>query len=140
MITVCKIFEIAYSHHLPDYDGKCRNLHGHTGTIEVEVESVNSPTYPGMTADFYDIKNKIGPVIECLDHQYLNDVLNRTPGFLEYIQRVTPQSSSPLTYVPPTSENIVRWLRREIEKAWPEAVICRIRFWESPTSFAEWRK
>lgn len=146
-VTVCKKFEIAYSHNLPHYEGKCRQVHGHTGIIEVELSGVrDAKVYPGMTVDFYDIKNHIGTVVEKLDHQNLNEVLNKTPGFLDYLNVHsqgavgTDPMDNGASFIPPTSENIVWWLHMMIKRAWPDAEIRRIRFWESPSSFAEWKE
>lgn len=158
-VVVCKQFEIAYAHNLPEYNGKCCNVHGHTGIIEVELSGVSSThepgkapvrdphIYPGMTVDFYDIKRHIQPIIDKLDHKNLNEVLNGDLRkdfdlFLFTIcedPRVIERPDG-TKIIPPTSENIVYWLRFMIARTWPEAQVSRIRFWESPTSFAEWRK
>ena len=37
MITVTKQFSFCYGHHLPGYEGKCCEQHGHNSTLEVEV-------------------------------------------------------------------------------------------------------
>jgi queuosine biosynthesis protein QueD len=61
--------KIAAAHYLPEYEGNCSRMHGHTWKIEVwlhgEVQS------DGMVVDFREVKD----VIDELDHKCLNDVL-----------------------------------------------------------------
>jgi 6-pyruvoyltetrahydropterin/6-carboxytetrahydropterin synthase len=123
MLTVTKRFEFCYGHHLPNYNGKCKNDHGHNSVVEVEFvqdhESESCNPYPGMVADFNDIKRAVLPIIDSLDHQTLNTAM-------------------PPEYQPPTAENIVKFLRDEIKVSTPLTLI-RIRVTETPNSWAEWR-
>ena len=51
---VKKVIEFCYGHRLLDYDGKCRNLHGHNGQLEIEVDSGGLDPL-GMVIDFGEI-------------------------------------------------------------------------------------
>lgn len=52
---------------------KCSRLHGHTFTIEVCVEGdVNPDT--GWLFDHAEISAAMRPVVDILDHSYLNDI------------------------------------------------------------------
>lgn len=52
---------------------KCKNLHGHTYVMKVEVEG---PVTNSMVIDFADLdRNVKEAVLDKWDHQYLNDVL-----------------------------------------------------------------
>ncbi|MBZ2172676.1 6-carboxytetrahydropterin synthase QueD [Nitratidesulfovibrio sp. SRB-5] len=91
---------------------KCGNLHGHTFTVEVHARGpVGGDT--GWVMDFGDLKRLAKPVIDRLDHAYLNDI----PGLEN-----------------PTSECIARWLWRELKPGLPQ--LCRLVVRESPTSGA----
>ncbi|WP_035066010.1 6-carboxytetrahydropterin synthase QueD [Nitratidesulfovibrio termitidis] len=91
---------------------KCGNLHGHTFTVEVHARGpVGGET--GWVMDFGDLKRLAKPVIDRLDHAYLNDI----PGLEN-----------------PTSECIARWLWRELKPGLPQ--LCRLVVRESPTSGA----
>lgn len=91
---------------------KCGNLHGHTFTVEVHARGpVGGDT--GWVMDFGDLKRLAKPVIDRLDHAYLNDI----PGLEN-----------------PTSECIASWLWRELKPALPQ--LCRLVVRESPTSGA----
>ena len=118
MITVTKIFKFDAAHLLPDYDGKCKNLHGHSWRLDVEVEGMaGAAVYPSMVLDFGDLKKIVNTaVIDKLDHQYINDVL---PG-------------------PPTAENMVGWIAYQLLKT--GLVVVSLKLWETDTSFATWRR
>ena len=52
---------------------KCANLHGHSYRVRVYVDGpVGSDT--GWIIDFSDIKTAFEPILEKLDHTYLNEV------------------------------------------------------------------
>jgi len=111
-VTVCKIFRFDSAHFLPNYEGKCRNLHGHSWTLEISVSGgVNPDT--GMVIDFVvlkDIVNRL--VVDKLDHTLLNDLVTN-----------------------PTCENLLEWI-------WNQLVVDKIpfekiRLWETPDSWAE---
>lgn len=135
MITVTKMFEFAYGHRLPNHKGKCKNYHGHTGKLEIEVSG--EADYPGMAYDFGDLKKFMKPIIEMVDHQDLNEVINEL-YVVPTLSRVEDESGN--TVYVPTSENMLEWFLVMIHEAEPTFTIERIRFWESSTSYAEWRK
>lgn len=59
-IRVTKKFHFEMSHVLHQYDGLCRNIHGHTYNMEVTLlgEPRNEPDHPrdGMVVDFGRLK------------------------------------------------------------------------------------
>ncbi len=59
------------AHHLPEYKGKCVNMHGHTWHVEVEV-SGEIDGITGMVVDLARLKQDVNILIEGLDHQNLN--------------------------------------------------------------------
>lgn len=70
-----KQFEFEASHVLPNKEeyGKCRNLHGHTYKLTVEISGVLDISM-GWIMNFKDLKaivNKV--VIDKYDHQHLNN-------------------------------------------------------------------
>ena len=84
------------AHCLNGYEGDCARMHGHNWIIEVYVrcERLNEI---GIGIDFRDIKNAVKDVLQGLDHFNLNEL----PAF---------QS------VNPTSENIARYLYKELAR------------------------
>lgn len=147
-ISVTRRFEFAYAHHLPGYEGKCRNIHGHNAIVDVTLsrsveeflELENSALsqderyvgglYAGMVADFGHIKSLVNEFVERLDHTLLN--------------RITDFSADCPTSVHPTAENMALMLACEIEDrlvgpAFPGNIrVERVRVYETSNSYAEW--
>jgi 6-pyruvoyltetrahydropterin/6-carboxytetrahydropterin synthase len=66
--------EFDAAHRLPNYDGKCARVHGHTYDVEVVLEGpVDDKS--GFLMDFYDLKQILKSVLEELDHCDLNEIL-----------------------------------------------------------------
>lgn len=72
-----KTFTFDSCHHLPFHQGKCKNLHGHTYTLEVTIEGslVKEETAEyGMITDFANLKDIVKRlVVDKYDHQDLNN-------------------------------------------------------------------
>ena len=104
MILIIKThFDAA--HHLPDYNGKCRRVHGHRWELEVAFQgSVVEKT--GMVFDFKKVKDTVKKVTEVFDHRDLNN------------------------FIPmPTAENIAQEIW-DILPIWMDPQW--LRLWESP--------
>ena len=79
-ITVATSF--AAAHRLPDHEGKCFRLHGHTYGLEVSVAGTPQESGPaaGMIMDFADLRRRVEEtVVERVDHQLLNDIFDFVP-------------------------------------------------------------
>lgn len=84
------------AHRLPNYIGKCANLHGHTWHLEVELEHPEVDEKSGMLMDFTLLKKAVTTLTGVLDHQIIN------------------------TYIPnPTCENLVEWFVRHLTQTFP---------------------
>lgn len=136
MLTVTKRFEFCYGHHLPGYDGSCRNMHGHNSVVEVEIGPYFTDVYEGMVVDFSEIKKRAGKVIDSLDHKNLNEHKEFQEFCMERAE--TPSTGFPLEKVVPTAEIICQYLVYHIRKVLPSLV--RLRVSETPDSWAEWKK
>ncbi|MBU0778310.1 6-carboxytetrahydropterin synthase QueD [Patescibacteria group bacterium] len=121
MISICRKFEFHAAHHLPNHEGKCKDVHGHSYILEVEVTGPKSQkgSEIGMIMDFGFLKKIVNDsVLEKLDHKNLNDIWNN-PTAEEMI------------------EDIVRWIDLELEKF--PSYVERVRLWETSNSYAEWK-
>ncbi len=113
MITdVYKEFHFEAAHRLPHVpDGhKCARLHGHSFHVRLQVRGEVDP-HSGWVMDFTDIKVAFKPVLEQLDHYYLNDI----PGLEN-----------------PTSENLARWIWQQLVPKLP--TLCAVEVRETCTS------
>jgi 6-pyruvoyltetrahydropterin/6-carboxytetrahydropterin synthase len=91
MVTdIFKEFHFESAHRLPNvpHGHKCARLHGHSFQVRLHVRG-EVDAHTGWVMDFSDIKVAFKPVLEQLDHYYLNDI----PGLEN-----------------PTSENLARWI------------------------------
>jgi len=111
-MNVYKQFTFDAAHFLPNVpEGhKCRALHGHTYHLTVLVSGPVQEN-AGWVIDFSDIKAVCKPVIDRLDHAYLNEIAG-----LEN----------------PTAENVARWLWQEFSEKIPG--LKQIELKETPTS------
>ena len=83
-ITVREQFSA--SHQLKDYEGKCKNLHGHNYIVELTVSSKTLDKH-NMVIDFGILKYILKNILNDLDHKHLNDVLKCNNPTCEYIAK-----------------------------------------------------
>ncbi|MCZ8512119.1 6-carboxytetrahydropterin synthase QueD [Paenibacillus filicis] len=119
-VLVSKEFTFDSAHHLHCYEGKCKNLHGHTYKVQVIMRGKVDER--GISIDFGDIKRIAkARIIDKLDHRYLNEVL-------------PPMNT--------TAENMVVWMYEQLreglleEQLFPQIRVEEVRLWETPTSYA----
>lgn len=70
-----KEFRFEAAHLLPNVPAghKCGRLHGHSYRVEIHVSGPIDP-HSGWVIDFADIKTAFKPLLDQLDHYYLNDI------------------------------------------------------------------
>jgi 6-pyruvoyltetrahydropterin/6-carboxytetrahydropterin synthase len=112
-----------------DYEGKCRNLHGHNGKACVTLEG-NQLNSMGMIIDFVEMKRVIATWIDStLDHTML---LHEKDPLVRSLQAVN-EKVLPLP-VNPTTENIAKLIYDYCqEKSLP---VVEVTFWETDYSYA----
>lgn len=121
-VLVSKEFTFDAAHHLHCYDGKCKNLHGHTYKVVFGISGFVNDM--GLAIDFGDIKDIWKEEIEIyLDHRYLNETL--------------PKMNT-------TAENMVVWVYEKMKESLDQrqdqydgARVEFVRLYETPTSYAE---
>ena len=111
-MLISKIFKFDSAHKLPNYIGKCSNLHGHTWELVVGCEGeVDKKT--GMIIDFKEIKSIVQEkILNKLDHIYLNDLIEN-----------------------PTCENILLWIKKELKPGLNG--LKKLVLYETDSSFCE---
>lgn len=117
--TISKSFPFEASHRLPNHDGKCARLHGHSWVLTVALRShklIEEGAKQGMVTDYYDVGLVVKPFVEQhLDHWHLND-------------------STGLTN--PTSENLCKWIFGRLKPRLPS--LMRVSIAETCTSEASY--
>ena len=128
---VSKLIDFCYGHRLLRYEGKCRNLHGHNGRVEIELAS-DTLDHRGMVIDFEEIKVGIKSWIDAeLDHKM---ILCQDDPVIPDLQR----RGEPFVAVDfnPTAEHIARMIfQYAVSRGFP---VVRVRLWETTTSFADY--
>lgn len=143
MFYLTKIFHFEAAHALNGYDGKCRNIHGHSYELRVTVKGMplNEPGNPknGMVIDFHDLKQIVNQeVVDKLDHAFI--IGNNMPkDFVE----ITKRNFDKVVELPyqPTSENMLADFAERIKKRLPQHVeLYSVTLQETRDNIAEWRE
>ena len=133
MYSVTKVIQFCYGHRLLNYEGKCRYLHGHNGTVEIELSSERLDQR-GMVRDFGEIKQAIQSWIDReLDHKML---LCRKDPVLLVLQRL----GEPVFVLNnnPTAEAIAELIfNYTVSRGFP---VTMVRLWETDRSVATYRR
>jgi len=141
VIRVTKEFSFEMAHALRNYDGPCKNIHGHSYKLFVTLSGIpaNDRDNPriGMVIDFSDLKDIVkSQIINVFDHsvtisgEYEKEKLDLFRRMFENIIVVDYQ---------PTCENLVADFAARIKQNLPENVkLHNLKLYETATSFAEW--
>ncbi|MGE5806004.1 MAG: 6-pyruvoyl trahydropterin synthase family protein [Ignavibacteria bacterium] len=109
-MKIAKEFRWEMGHRLPEHFGKCKNIHGHSYKMIVELSGeVNAE---GMVLDFYDLKKIVNPIVEKLDHSFL--VYSRDEEIIALLEKM--DSKKVIVGFQSTVENITRYFLGEISK------------------------
>ena len=133
LYTVTKVIHFCYGHRLLNYKGKCRDLHGHNGKVEIELSSTQLDRR-GMVRDFTEIKHAIQGWIDThLDHKM---ILCKHDPVLPLLRRV----GEPLFVIDenPTAENLAKLIYTEATRL--GFAVSTVRLWETDHSFAVYRR
>jgi 6-pyruvoyltetrahydropterin/6-carboxytetrahydropterin synthase len=140
-IRVTREFTFEMAHVLWNYDGPCRNVHGHSYRLfvtisGVPVNDVNNPKN-GMVIDFTDLKEIIlKEIVNVFDHSVAvsKDFSVEKMNMLQN----TFGNVVVLDYQP-TCENMVADFAFRIRKLLPEGLLLHnLRLYETAKSYAEW--
>ncbi|MBA4600993.1 6-carboxytetrahydropterin synthase QueD [Thermoactinomyces mirandus] len=122
-VALTKEFTFDSAHHLHQYEGKCKSLHGHTYRLFITISGYVNDR--GFVLDFSDLKKIFKEYIELkCDHRYLNESL-------------PPMNT--------TVENMIYWVWEQIETALgqlpgvrkdQEIRLEEVKLYETPTSYA----
>ena len=141
-IRITKKFSFETGHALYGYDGKCKNVHGHSYKLSVTV--IGSPITDlsnvklGMVIDFTDLKKIVKEeVVDQFDHA---TVFNQTTPHIELAKELKDRGHHViLVDYQPTSENMIVDFAARIKSRLPEGInLFSLKLQETESSFAEW--
>jgi len=141
-IRITKQFSFETGHALHGYDGKCKNIDGHSYRLDVTVigKPVADESNPkcGMVIDFSDLK-KIAKdeIVDVFDHA---TVFNKDTPHLELAMLLKSKGHNVLLVdYQPTTEMMVIDFAEKIKKRLPNNIkLHALKLQETATSFAEW--
>lgn len=142
MIRITKKFTFETSHALYGYDGKCKNIHGHSYKLYVTIigKPVNDINHVknGMVMDYGDLKKIVEKeIINEWDHSIL---LNKQSPHIKIANTLLNQNHKVcLVDYQPTSENMLYHIAKKIKIRLPEKVkLLSLKLYETETAYAEW--
>jgi len=141
-IRITKQFHFETGHALYGYDGKCKNVHGHSYKLFVTVigtpisDSTNVKF--GMVIDFGDLKKIIASeIVDKFDH---TTVFNKNTPHIELAHELEKRGHSViLVDYQPTSEMMLIDFAEKIKNNLPKTIqLHSLKLQETGTSSAEW--
>ena len=104
------------AHYLPNYHGKCENLHGHRFKVVARLEAARLDE-TGLAYDFAKLRQHLREILARFDHTCLNDV-------------------PPLDKIGPSSENIATAIYDALRPCFSGSPVklVNVEVWESPTT------
>jgi len=142
IIRITKKFNFETGHALYGYDGKCKNVHGHSYKLSVTVsgkpitDSTNVKF--GMVIDFSDLKKIVNEeIVDIFDHA---TVFNKNTPHVELAKELMARDHHVLLVdYQPTSEMMVIDFAQKIKSRLPKNIkLHAIKLQETESSFAEW--
>lgn len=141
-IRITKQFTFEAGHALFGYDGKCKNLHGHSYKLSVTVSGspITDSSNPkfGMVIDFGDLKKIVNEeIVDVFDHA---TVFNKNTPHLELANELIKREHYViLTDYQPTTEMMIIDFAEKIQKRLPGHIkLYSLKLRETESSFAEW--
>lgn len=137
-LRITKEFDFEAAHALDGYDGKCRDIHGHSYHLNVTV--IGKPIEEitdikcGMVIDFSDLKAIVKEnIIDLFDHSLILRNDSRFKGIETENERVMYVNYQP------TAENMLIDMVDRIQKKLPEEVkLLSASLRETANSYTEW--
>ena len=132
MYRIKKTFNIAYGHRLLGHKGKCKNLHGHNGVVEVTMKAAKL-NRAGMVMDFAELGETVKAWLDSnLDHKL---ILAETDPLVPILKK----QGQPCFLTPdgPTAETLAELIFKALKGSGLK--VEEVVFWETPTSMASYR-
>lgn len=159
MKTVTKIIKFDYAHRLMGIDGelydkqKCGSIHGHTGKLEITVRRELDHNRAGSAEDITEYNdNNFQFVTDFSNFKYIKEWINNNIDHATVVshndKRLLAFCQSegmkhflmPEEYSCANSENMLEVMKLIFLQKIPSHIdIVKIKFYETPTSYATWK-
>ncbi len=142
MIRLTKIFTFETAHALYGYQGKCKNIHGHSYKLFVTIkgkpiEDTGNPKN-GMVLDFSDLKSIVQThIVNPIDHAIL--LQKNTPN--EELGKALQKENHHVIFTDfsPTCENMLYHFAKILQDNLPNNIELEyLKLHETQNSYCEW--
>lgn len=142
MLSLTKVFHFETGHALHNYEGACKNIHGHSYELRVSIttSSTQKDQYlpaPGFIIDFKEIKKIVNKsIVDLLDHKLIlsTDYLYHHPELKELDNLI-------IWNFEPSAENILLFIRNTLITELPKEIkLTKLMLYETKSSFVEWNE
>ncbi len=139
ILRITKEFRFEGAHALVGYDGRCRNLHGHSYimyvTVKGEPENGTTSSKEGMVIDFKILKSIINEnIIDIFDHAL---ILRKDAALAEEIAK--EYENVVIVDFQPSTENLICYFAETIRNSLPQGVeLHSLKLHETASSYVEW--
>lgn len=132
-MKIAKEFKWEMGHRLPEHFGNCKNIHGHSYKMIIELEGAVDVS--GMVMDYYDVKMIIEPIVDNLDHAFM--VYKEDKEIISFLEKV--KSKMLVVDFQSTVENICNYFLNEVKKvSLPQNIEkVTVRIYETSDDYAE---
>jgi 6-pyruvoyltetrahydropterin/6-carboxytetrahydropterin synthase len=141
-IRITKQFSFETGHALYGYDGKCKNVHGHSYKLSVTVcgspiSDSNNVKF-GMVIDFSDLKKIVKEeIVDLFDHA---TVFNQNTPHVELAKELKDRGHHVILvdYQPTSEMMVIDFAEKIISRLSGDVKLHSLKLQETETSFAEW--
>ena len=137
-LRLTKKFEFEAAHVLNNYDGLCKNIHGHSYKLFVTIigepeNDIKSPKY-GMVLDFKILKEIVNSnIINVFEHSII--LLKSS----ELAKTIPKDNKIFYSDFQPTAENLIIYFANILKEKFPINIeLFSLKLFETESSFVEW--
>lgn len=139
MYKIAKEFSFDMAHMLDGHDGKCKNLHGHTYKLQVEVSGELEESGPkrAMVMDYGDLKKVVNQyILDEMDHAFIYDLHSEKETKIANLLKDLDSKVFGIPYRT-TAEAMAKYMFDTLKNK-ANIPVSLIRLWETPTSYCEY--
>lgn len=140
MFKIAKEFSFDMAHMLDGHDGKCKNLHGHTYTLQVEIcgELHSTGAKSGMVMDYSDLKKVVkSHILDQMDHAFIYDSTSEKECKVAELLNILESKTFGIP-ARTTAEQMAKYIFDTLTQV--GLPVSLIRLWETPTSYCEYSR